>query len=63
MLQVQEDQRPAVLTGADLSAMPDIGPAELIQGKLKVMSPTGYPHGVIENNPILMVSVEILSRC
>jgi Uma2 family endonuclease len=39
-----------LLTGKDLFAMGDIGRAELIEGRLIRMSPTGYAHGYIEIN-------------
>ena len=29
--------------------MGDIGPSELIEGRLVIMSPTGHPHGLIES--------------
>jgi Uma2 family endonuclease len=36
------------LTGEDLYAMGDVGPAELIQGKIRDMPPTGFEHGEVE---------------
>jgi Uma2 family endonuclease len=41
---------PKLLTGEDLFALGDIGRTELIKGELIRMAPTGYPHGIIENN-------------
>lgn len=38
----------SILTGEELSALGDIGPAELIKGEIVLMSPTGHPHGEIE---------------
>jgi Uma2 family endonuclease len=34
-----------VLTADELSAMPDVGRAELIRGELIRMSPAGFEHG------------------
>ena len=38
------------ITGEELSALGDTGRAELIQGNLVRMSPTGYLHGYVEVN-------------
>ncbi len=35
----------ALLSGEDLFEMGDIGRAELLEGKLRLMAPTGYEHG------------------
>jgi Uma2 family endonuclease len=43
----QHDQ--ALLSGEDLFEMGDIGRAELVEGKLHLMAPTGYEHGISEN--------------
>lgn len=43
----QRDQ--ALLSGQDLFDMGDIGRAELVEGKLHLMAPTGYEHGISEN--------------
>ena len=40
----------AVITGDDLLAMGDIGPAELVEGRIVPMSPTGDEHGAVELN-------------
>ena len=48
-----DEKRPAktgLMTGEELSASGDIGRAELIQGNLVRMSPTGYLHGYVEVN-------------
>jgi Uma2 family endonuclease len=37
-----------LLTGDDLLAMGDIGPCELVDGRIVPMSPTGGEHGEIE---------------
>ena len=37
-----------LVTGEDLFAMGDIGPCELIDGRIVPMSPTGVEHGAIE---------------
>jgi Uma2 family endonuclease len=39
----------AVITGEELLAMGDIGPCELIDGRIVPMSPTGGRHGIIES--------------
>jgi Uma2 family endonuclease len=39
-----------LVTGDELLAMGNIGPAELIEGRLILMSPTGFPHGNYEGN-------------
>jgi|SRR5436305_1491955 len=43
--QRRQDQ---LITGEELFRMPDLGPCELVEGRIVPMSPTGYPHGRIE---------------
>lgn len=38
-------EKPALLTGADLLEMGDIGPSELVEGEITPMSPTQNLHG------------------
>lgn len=38
------------ITGEDLLALGDIGPSELIDGRIVTMTPTGSEHGLIESN-------------
>src|SRR3954469_9188334 len=38
-----------LIAGEDLAQMSDVGPCELIEGRIVPMSPTGYEHGEIEN--------------
>ncbi len=39
-----------LLTGEELLALGDIGPCELIDGRIVPMTPTGGAHGVVESN-------------
>ncbi|MBM4423616.1 MAG: Uma2 family endonuclease [Chloroflexi bacterium] len=39
-----------LITGDDLLAMGDIGPCELVEGRIVLMSPAGFPHGDYEMN-------------
>lgn len=39
-----------LVTGAELADMQDIGPCELVEGRIVPMSPTGDEHGGIESN-------------
>lgn len=39
-----------LVTGDELLAMGDIGPCELVEGRIMLMSPTSYPHGNYEGN-------------
>ena len=39
-----------LITGKELAAMNDIGPCELLKGRIVPMSPTGDEHGAIEIN-------------
>ncbi len=45
---LKEDSGP--ISGEELFQLGDIGPTELIEGELVFMTPTGYPHGIIEMN-------------
>ena len=38
------------ISGEELFQLGDIGPSELIEGELVFLTPTGYPHGIIEGN-------------
>lgn len=42
--------RTKLITGAELATMGDIGPCELVEGRIVPMSPTGNKHGGIELN-------------
>ena len=46
-----------LITGEELLAMGDIGPCELIDGRLVPMSPTGGRHGIIESRLGSVLSV------
>jgi Uma2 family endonuclease len=47
---VSPKSRTRRITGDELLAMGDIGPCELIEGRIVPMTPTGSEHGVIESN-------------
>ncbi len=49
-----------LITGEELFAMGDIGPSELIDGRIVPMAPTGGEHGVIESN--LVTELKIFVR-
>lgn len=38
-----------LLTGEDLLLRPDLGPCELVEGRVVLMTPTGFQHGWIES--------------
>ena len=38
------------ITGQELALLPDVGPCELVEGRIVPMSPTGGEHGRIESN-------------
>ncbi|RMF28025.1 MAG: Uma2 family endonuclease [Chloroflexi bacterium] len=38
------------ITGDDLYAMGEIGPCELVEGRIVPMAPAGMPHGIYEGN-------------
>jgi Uma2 family endonuclease len=39
-----------LITGAELERMGDIGPCELVEGRIVSMSPTSHQHGEVETN-------------
>ncbi|MGB2771016.1 MAG: Uma2 family endonuclease, partial [Anaerolineae bacterium] len=43
-------RRTKPITGEELLALGDIGPSELIDGRIVTMTPTGDEHGTIEFN-------------
>lgn len=45
---IEQAEHPALITGEELYALGNRQRSELIEGKLKVMFPTGYLHGDIE---------------
>jgi len=49
-LEIAPPQTDKLVTGEELLAMGDIGPSELIGGKIVMMSPTGFEHGDYELN-------------
>ncbi len=42
-------EKPASITGEELYRMGDLGRTELVRGVIVPRSPTGYPHGRVEN--------------
>ena len=51
-IQIAENEN---ITGQELFEMGDIGPCELIEGRIVRMSPTGMHHGVVEGNFYLVL--------
>jgi Uma2 family endonuclease len=47
LLQRRQDQ---LITGEELSRMPDLGPSELVEGRIVPMPPASYIHGEIETD-------------
>jgi Uma2 family endonuclease len=39
-----------VITGEELASLPDLGPCELVDGRIVPMAPTGAQHGWVEGN-------------
>jgi Uma2 family endonuclease len=50
------------ITGAELAQMGDIGPAELIEGRIVPMSPTGDEHAGIEVNIVTILQQFVRSH-
>ena len=52
MMRIDEaiTERTALITGEELLRMGDIGPSELVHGRIVRMSPTGFEHGAYESN-------------
>lgn len=44
-----------LLTGEELAAMGDIGPCELVEGRIVKLSPTKMPHGLLESRIIYLL--------
>lgn len=42
---VLKDSQEVLITGEELYRMPDLGPCELVDGRIVPLSPTGRPHG------------------
>lgn len=49
-------------TAEDLLAASDIGPCELVQGTLVMMSPAGFEHGVITQRIAAMLHAYVAAR-
>lgn len=52
----------ATITGEELFALGDIGPAELIDGRIIPMSPTGGEHGRLESELAAMLRAFVLAH-
>ena len=48
MIREEQERYSVLLTGEDLLSMTDVEHTELIEGRLIQMSPTGFPHGIVE---------------
>ncbi len=51
-----------LITGEELLAMGDIGRCELVEGRIVMLSPVGYPHGIIEGNFFAALREFVASR-
>lgn len=51
-----------LITGEELLAMGDIGPAQLIRGRIVEMAPAGYPYGFTEANVAYHLQAHVRSR-
>jgi len=51
-----------LITGEELAAMGDIGPCELVEGRIVPMSPVGHEHGRIELNIAAELRAFVRSR-
>jgi Uma2 family endonuclease len=49
-IELATPQTETLLTGDELLELGNIGPCELIEGRIVPMSPTGFPHGNYEGN-------------
>ncbi len=43
-----KDHEEVWMTGEELFRRPDLGPCELVRGRIVALSPTGYEHGAVE---------------
>src|SRR5262245_59608833 len=43
-----KDHKETLMTGEELFRRPDLGPCELVNGRIVPLPPTGYGHGFVE---------------
>ena len=51
-----------LITGEELARMPDVGPCELIEGRVVPVSPGGFDHSVATTNVFQLLDVFVRSR-
>jgi Uma2 family endonuclease len=57
LTQTATSQVGTLITADELQTLGDIGPCELIEGRLVKMSPTGVEHGIYESNFAVQINI------